>query len=266
MALYSKTLTQLRHELAKLVDDYVVGTSDTNSSTTSIVDTELGMYVADHFNGFEVCGYGLTGAPVSTVTDFAVAAGVGTLTLVPAMTGMTSAKTYELHDPGKRWSKAQYDAAINMAINNLSQVILLDKIDETLDLVASTFEYSLPTGFVSVSAVYMETSTANKWEADQIPHRLWKLVNKATPIISFDTRDWAPTAGRGLRLIGQGRQAELSAESDTCTLPTHVVLTLAHAYLLRTKEKYGEAQAIQVAAEREAFAYRMTPYGRMVNV
>ena len=268
MAVYSKTLTQLRHELAKYVDDYIVATADASTSTTSVVDAEIGMYNTDHFNGFEICGYALTGALTAKVTDFAVTSGVGTLTIVPAMTGMAVGVAYELHNQDAGWSKVLLDAAVNWAINRLGRIIALDKIDESLTLAAATYEYSIPSGFISIRQIYLETSTAGRFYTKPISDRLWRIVDAATPQIAFDPDDFSITTSRKLQIHGQQLQAELSAEASTCALPPHIVLDLALSHLKVMKGDIAEALALEERTIMAAQEYRqgITPGSRIVNV
>ncbi len=242
MAIYSDSRTTLRQELAKMVQDYLAGVADATTSTSSIVDADLTGYNNDHFNGWEVFAPDVTTPVASQVTDFVKSS--GTLSIAPAITGMTSGKAWELHDPTNKFRVHEYHTAINRAIDALSRLILIDKVDETLSLVASTYEYNIPSGFLAIDSIYMETSTASLFEARPIDSWLWKVVNKATPVIVFNRDHWSPTASRDLRLIGQAKQATLSAESSTCALPTHFVLALARGELHAAKGQLAEYRTL----------------------
>jgi len=244
------------------VDDYLVGTADASTTTTSIKDDSLTPFNDDHFNGWEACGYALTNTPTAIITDFVKSTGVATL--ASAITGMASGVGYELHDFGHgKWMKFQYDSAINQAINYLALITLIDKADVTLAIAASTYEYVIPSGFVAISDIYEETSTADLYEAKPIQRSLWTISNKlvtsvVTPIIIFDRDNWSGTTGHNLRVVGQAKQGELSVETgasaDTCLLNPAIVLAFAKANLYISKGMLAEGNALFQLAERQLFA------------
>ena len=242
------------------MDDYLVGTADASTTTTSIKDDFLTPFNDDHFNGWEACGYALTNTPTAIITDFVKSTGVATLASI--LTGMASGVGYELHDIKQKWSKAQYDSAINQAINYLALITLIDKADVTLAILASTYEYVIPSGFVALSDIYEETSTADLYEAKPIQRNLWTISNKlvtttVTPIIIFDRDYWSGTTGHNLRVVGQAKQGELSVETgasaDTCLLNPAIVLAFAKANLYLSKGMLAEGNALFQLAERQLF-------------
>ncbi len=63
MTIVSRTLQQMRQDLAQMMDDNYTGTADTGSTTTFLKDTMLSPHPDDHFNGYELTA--LFGAPES---------------------------------------------------------------------------------------------------------------------------------------------------------------------------------------------------------
>lgn len=275
MSIYSRTLPQLRQDLSLLVGDHLVGTADSSTTTTSIKDDFLTSFNDDHFNGWEACGYGLTNTPTAIITDFVKSTGVATL--ASAITGMASGAGYELHDITRKWRKAEYDIAINLAIDYLSQLVMIDKADVTLEMAASTYEYTIPSGFVAIRQIFPETSTANLYEAKPISPDLWgvqiKLVSTVpTAIIVFDRDNWTPTASRNLRVIGQSKQDRLSTETgatpDTCLINPDLVLSFALANLHIYKGQLAEGVALLSIAQGKLPSYRrgIASNSKMVNL
>jgi len=92
---------------------------------------------------------------------------------------------------------------------------LLPKNDNSLETAASTYEYSVPSGFEYVHDVWMESGTADQYD-ERILRNQWKigLVDAVAKVI-FDSVLWTVTATRNLRLNGHARPTTEYTDSSS---------------------------------------------------
>ena len=79
-----------------------------------------------------------------------------TLTFLPASTFDVTDKV-ELHE---RYSVAEYNEMINLAIEMVAKEALIHKVDTSTVLVEDTYKYELSNQFMWVTSVELESSTA----------------------------------------------------------------------------------------------------------
>jgi len=222
----------------------------TGGTTTTVVDTSR--YEADDY--FQELSP-LVQVKIRTTTDEAAPQGevryitdwvqsTGTATVHSAFSASVGAgDTYAiLYD--YTWDEVK--SAINMAIDAAVQKqILLFGTDETTELVADTYEYSVPSGFIRIYRVSMEDDDGNY--PNPIPPDQWKIIHGDTPklhLYRFPSAGkynghyygnlWADSsivAGRHLRIEGLKRQARLSGDTDTCEIDPNYVAYQAAAFL-----------------------------------
>ena len=161
--IHSKTQVQLRHSIGYALQDMRIGIPGTDLATSTLGCNTL-LEPDDYYSepAWELHFY--AGARIGEsreVTDFANTNGV--ITFAPVTTTPTSADLFELH---RRFTTAQYNDAINRAIDMASDVYLKHNVDEALVLMAykkgeqraMKREYEIPAGFDYIKDVYIEAS------------------------------------------------------------------------------------------------------------
>ena len=121
------------------------------------------------------------------VVDFAKTAGV--VTFDPDLgSAVVVSDLFEMYPD---FTPAEINDAINMAISMVEEEALQDKVDVTLVVAASTYEYTIPTGFVFVDQIFQESGTADRYSpsGDLIDVRHWRILDGSTPKIWFDNNE-----------------------------------------------------------------------------
>lgn len=128
----SLTLQDLRQRISRRLDDYVsglaaggtAGTGATNGTMTATGDIETYPTTPGYFIGAEVSIVTGTGSVQSRkITGHSFADPTVTLTVAGTWTATDATSEYEIH---RKFTKAQYDDAINAAINTLADGYFTD--------------------------------------------------------------------------------------------------------------------------------------------
>jgi hypothetical protein len=265
MAVYSKTLYELRQSVAMSLDDLYVCQVDANATNATCANATL-LKSDDFFNGWDIRFYLGTHKDITReVTDFDNA--TNTVTFAPVLASNTDTTDYfELH---KIYSTRQYNDAINRAIEMFKDEYLLDIKDETTTFSTNTYEYSVPSGFRYISQIYYEDITdANTfYTKNLIDDRLWWIVGGSTPLIKFNDRFGIGSElnGKKMRIIGQQIQSDLTNDANTCALPPEFIIEQARAILLRQKDDLNDSAVLaQLQADRERKRYKIPAQGKSV--
>ena len=244
MALYSNTLAVLRKYLSSAVGDLIEGTADSGTSAT-LVSTML-RQADDYYNNFKYRCYIYAGTNLGEereVSDWTLTSPANTLTLAPAYTApIDNTSKYELH---RIFTEDEYRKAINLAIEALADgKYLIDKIDATIVLVADTYEYTLPTDIYYVHKITTEKTAAGGVfdDSDVIDPRDWRLISSRKLKLHEDY--YSPSAGKDLRIEGQGRQDALIVDTSVCYLPVGWVVQKAITLLPLSKIESNKLDAV----------------------
>lgn len=261
MAIFAETLDDLVETICKLhLHDWVEGAATADGTTATVKDTSLAAYADDYFNDQNSWIYIRSGAYAghwAKISNFAVAGSpaVGTITFAPVAGGnIVTGVTYSIHT---EFTHDEVVEAINLAINKVAERAMVWKIDEaSITLVASTYEYSLPTDFMYIYRVTMANSTGGFDDMPEIPPDQYRVVPGATPKLRFclthgDERFaghylgqlWAETdltATRKLRVEGLGSPDVLTNDTDTCPISPAYVTFQAAAFLHLSRVKRME--------------------------
>lgn len=268
MAIYDYTLDQLIERTCQLAlgsGVWFEGTA-TGGTTGTVVDSSR--YEADdYFQNIDAWAY------IRTTTDGAAPRGEereisdwvqngGTATVLPVFSAAPAAGDTYAFIAGYRW--AEIKAAINTAIDLVAPYALIEKMDETISLIADVYEYPLPAGFLYVYRIAMANSDGIY--IDKIPAEYYRVVRSAPiPRLHFyrfpaeqqHSRHyygelWANadlTADRLLRIEGLGRQATLIQDSDSCKINPDFVCyqaaALLHANRIRRSDTDPEEHRVQ---------------------
>lgn len=279
MAIFSETLDDLVETICTLLlHDWVGGTTTASGSSTTLKDTALAAYADDYFNDENSWVYIRSGDYAghwAKISDFAVSAGVGTVTFAPAADGtIASGIEYSIHTEFARGEVVQ---SINLAINSVAEHAHVWVRDEdSVTLVASTYEYDLPTNLMWLCRVTMANSDGEFDDMPEIPPSEYEIVHAPTAKLRFRKTyadelfaghyvgdAWSETdltADRALRLEGLGAPATLTTDSSACPIsPAYVTFqAAAFLHLSRTKrspedpdEHYVQAKLCQDRADVE---------------
>lgn len=232
MALYSNTRIVLRLLTARLCTDLIKGTVTSPGSGTFVcaeADWEKG---DDYFNEwiemfcYEGTGIGTSGNPTEWDN------GTHKLTFLPAAT-LTAGDLVEMH---QRFSVETYNDFINLAIDIIAEHALIDKVDESVELAADTYQYDLSTQFLYVGNIYTESATSGVWDMEKpIDPRYWRIVRKTTIKLEFVKELWTPTAGRKLRINGLASPSKLDSDGEECPVNPAFIVNQAAALLHQSR-------------------------------
>ena len=191
------------------------------------------------------------------------------LTFSPAADDTVDAQDLlELHQD---FTPLEINDVINLAISMVEDEALQNVVDESIQVKASTFEYTLPSGIRSIDRIYQEQGTADRYSAsgDLIDPRHWRVFHDSPARLWFDPSYVTLTADRNLRIVGQKVQAQLSLDDDLCSINQAFIVYQAKALLHESRirgegsgfeghtTQMGLAQA-RADAEREHIQTSMT--------
>lgn len=248
MAIYNSTRQQLRHDVADLCDDLIIGTVSSPSSGTFVCALTDWEKPDDYFNKYlemfcySGTGIGTSGKPTDWLNT------THTLTFKPAAT-LTAGDLVEIH---RRFTVNQYNRAINQAIQMVAKEALIDKIDTTsITLIADTYQYTLPTDLLYIFFLDLESSTAGVYdEGKPINNDYWRIVPGATPKLEFIKNRYSLTAGRDIRIIGLASPSVLDSDSEQCPInPVYIAYqaaALLHQSRIRGSDEDTEYHSEQM--------------------
>lgn len=230
----SNVLSVVRQNLSGAVGDLILGTADSGTSTT-LVHTML-RKADDYYNEHHYRGYIYGGTNIGEereVSDWTIAD--NTLTFDPAFTAAIDLTSmYELH---YIFTESEYRRAINMAIRSLSiPKYVLDKIDtNAITLVSDIYEYILPDGMDYIHRIITEdTVDSGVFKVDdEIDPRDWELISPRK--LKLHENRYSITAGKNLRIEGQGAQATVDDDADDIELPLDWLVQKAIKFLPKGK-------------------------------
>ncbi len=235
MALYLNTLSQVRQYLAEAVGDLIVGTADSGSVNT-IVHTML-RQTNDYYNDHRYRAYIYNGTAMGQereISDWVLAN--SQLVVSPVFANaITNTSKYELHHI---FFADEYLKAINLAIESLAGKYLVDLQDESsITLTADTYEYSLPTSFLYLYQVTEEDTVGSDiyYESGIIDPRDWTILRAYPAKLKLDDTRVSVTAGKHLRLEGQGTQPIVDDDDDIIYFPTDWLVQKAITFLPQSK-------------------------------
>lgn len=232
----------LRHYLSNSVGDLIYGQAGVTGATTQKIYAPFLWQANDYYNNnfYEVYVYAGTNIGVTKrVTDWDLATYL--LTVHSVYAAACDVTSYvELHHI---FSEDDYRKAINLVIESLSDKYLIDKIDETTTLVAATYEYTLPAGMLYVHKVTTENTadTGKFYDSNEIDSRDWDIISPRTLKLRYGS--YGITAGKDLRIEGQGRQDKLTSDTDVCYLPPDWIVQKAITFLPQNKIQGNDLDA-----------------------
>ena len=255
--MFSNTLQVIRHHVSSAVGDLLYGQCGiTGADTTHTYAPFLWQpndYYNDHY--YEVYVYAGTNKGVTKrITDWVLSTFL--MTVHSAYAAACDATSYiELHHI---FMVDELNKAINLAIDSIADKYLIDKIDETTVLVADTYEYTLPTDIYYIHKITtVELAGGGTFEESAvIDPRDYRLISPRK--LKLDERQYGITAGKDLRIEGQGRQDVLTADTGICYLPLDWVKAEAILRLPLNKIQSNKLDSVLAQARVDAVSYRAT--------
>lgn len=170
-------------------------------------------------------------------------------------------------------NSAAWDAA------NQDWLISIEE-DESLTLVADTYDYTVPSGFAYIDEVWIADSSGAYLEDNMAKyHEWWLVLDGAATVLRFSQTFFTIPGAYAIKLVGQARPtAEYSSDSTEIDAGLEsFIRERAVAYAARHLARHGGDHAARYAAlEQEALTFsdnflqhqgeRFQPkhYGRMV--
>ncbi len=247
MAIFNYTRQQLRHLTASLVNDLITGTVVSPGSGTFVCTQRDWEKPDDFFNDYiqVFCYYGTGVDTDGNPTDWLNS--THTLTFAPAAT-LTAGDLVEMH---RTWTVSEMNDAVNHAIEMVAKEALVHKVDTSLELATDTYQYTLPTQFLFVQSVEIESATADRYDKESpIDPRYWRIVPASTIKLEFVSERWTPTNGRNLRVTGLASPSVLDTDGEECPInPAYIsyqAAALLHQSRIRGTDVDSEMHATQM--------------------
>ena len=218
MASHSNEFWEIRHYLSSAVDDLLYGQLGTTGATTTKSYATFLFQPDDYYQEHQYEAYVYLGTNHGLnrrITDWDLSAFL--YTVHTAYDAACDATSYaELHHI---FSADEYNKAINLAIESMKGKYTIEKIDETVTLVADDYEYTIPDGFTHIHRITTENAANTEifYEDDEIDPRDWMLISPRK--LKLREGNYSIDAGKDLRIEGQGEQATLLIDTDVCKLP-----------------------------------------------
>ena len=247
MPTISTTLKAMRQRISRSKSDLVTGLATGGSSTTLTATGEIALRAAGSLQGAEISIVAGTASVVTRrVSAHTVASGVATLTAGAGSTTWTTpdaTSEYEIHMlNGRGWSKAQYDDAINAAIDSQADFQTTDLDDVSLaaelgygagvsNIGLRRNEYPIPASFNYVNEVwFLAGSPATRHPTGSLTS--FRAVGNATASRRVGQGFKVPQAGFyqyfSIYMKKQAAPTDnwtLQIETDTAGLPSGTLVT-----------------------------------------
>jgi len=268
----AESLWTLRQRVERMMGESITGTPSGFLTVNTFGCTKLEVYSDDYFKDWHGRFYSGTHKDISfVVTGFTQAGGICAFS--PSVSVKTdSTDLFELIAPD--FSADEINDAINLAISMVEKEGLQDKVDTTTEVVASTYEYPIPVGFLYIREVYQEDSVAGRYTASsgRMDVRHWEILPGSPAKLWFNSSLASLSAGRHLRLVGQQAPPQLATDAAICEVSPSYIVFQTKALLLATRltgtESTLRAQEqmtiAQTMADRERQHLRVAGAGRRV--
>ena len=259
MALYSNTQQVLRHYLSARVGDLIYGQAGTTGATTTKNYCPF-LWQPDAYyneNFYECYVYAGTNIGVTKrITDWDLSTFLATVH--SAYAAACDATSYlEFHHI---FSTDDLNKAINLSLESGARRYLIDLKDETtITLVADTYEYALPTSFLYIHKIVTENlaDSDDYYDSAEIDFDDWNIIKANPAKLQLVYGRYTITAGKDLRILGQGTQALLTGDTSVCYLPPDWIVSKAITYLPYSKIESNNLAQTFNRAERDSM---IVPY------
>jgi hypothetical protein len=235
-----KARWELRHMVAQLLGDLLLGVA-TGGTTTTLIDSER-IEGNDFCRGAWVCVYAGTNRGIERkVSTFANAFSSGTATLTfgtAAPNAYDTTSYYELH---KRFSVDEYNRAINTALGWHGDQFLIPVEDESIAQVDSQLEYQVTLPFFALQQVWSGNATDG---FTQLLKSDWSVIpgRRLLRVASADSTN-------NFRLVGQIRPQPMVSDDSYTDIDANYLALRAAAILagdhIKQQDRESAAQVSQ---------------------
>ena len=232
------TRDEIITQVSQLLGDLLLEGSVDTADRTYIADTDLVFDLTNRLKGKEV--YFLVGTNPNMGEVRAIKSyGVGTLEVTPSLSvAPTTGQPYHIYE---HFRYKDYQRTIEESVRQARERYLID-MEATLALIATAYEYCVPSGFRYVHDIWVVPSSsvptsvdyADQDSAFRLPRNSWQVKAQVSGsrVIAFDPRivdldDWNEET---IRVMGQRRPAELGA-TQSCEIPEGYVINKSLAML-----------------------------------
>lgn len=88
--------------------------------------------------------------------------------------------------------------------------------DESLELASNDYDYTVPSGFITIAEVWLENTTQAGLFDRLVPRYMWRLgLDAGVPVLRFNSDVFDIEAGKNLKLVGQKRPSTYTDDADT---------------------------------------------------
>ena len=205
-----RSLGLLCADLAQIMCEQVTGTPDTgiNAFLDEALKVKGDGYYDDWYGRF------YEGSHLNTtfnVTDFD--GDTGEIKFIPPLSSENKVDNTDLYYMTVDYTPEELIGAINQAIVMVEDEALEDELDETVLVIASTYEYPIPSTFSHIDTVIQEsTAGSGKFSVSGGKIKKFNILRGGQRKLWFDPSVVSLTAGRKLRLVGQKKPKRLTAD------------------------------------------------------
>ena len=227
-------------EVSRILGDLLLEGTIDSASGSGIADTDIIFPNAGQLRGKEVFIHTGVGASQSRV--IATYPGIGTISVTPSFSPVpTVGDRYFLFDRF-RWSDIR--GALDSAIRRAREIHLIDGMG-TLSLVATQWEYAVPSGLRFIHSLRVVPSGNTDFELDDTwPIERYAWAVKTNPngsrIISFDPRfiDVADMDNDIVQVLGHRKPNDMAVATVESEIPENFLIN--HAAAILCMRRLGE--------------------------
>jgi len=225
--------------------DNVFGQCGVTGADTTHIYASFLHQANDYYNNNNYNVYVYKGTNIGVekrVTDWVLADFL--LTVHSAYAAACDATSYiELHHI---FTEDEYRKAINLAIESLARKYLVDIKDESITLVASTYEYALSLSMLGIIRIITEkTAASDQFPAwAEIDPRNWDIIRSYPPKLKLHEGYYSVSAGKDLRIEGYGSQPIVDDDTDVIYLPPDWLVQKAITFLPQNKIQSGKLDEV----------------------
>ncbi len=225
--------------VARLLGDLLLeGTVDT-ANTSSIADTELVFALPGQLRGNDLYIHTATSVTLAHQSRVVATSLVGSIGVTPAFTiSPTTGDKYNLYN---KFKHADYLNAFNTAIRRAREIGMVEAI-ATLGLVATQWEYAVPSGFKYIHEIRVVPSANTNYELETtfpLPRGSWlvRTMPNGTQVIAFDPRfvDMGGIDKEIAHVYGQRKPDDMTVPTANSEVPENFLIYQTAALLALQK-------------------------------
>lgn len=231
--------------IARRLGDFILdGIVGTMLSGNIIYDTNLVAEANNQMKGFQLyCYQGVGFNQARTVT----ANSINSMSITVTPTFGTIPTIGDKYYLTKRFGWDDYSSAIDEAVRR-ARFLNLIPYSATMGLVATQYEYSVPSGFKYIHELQLVPSGSTDYEmknACPLDRRAWSISRNplGTYTVYFDVRFFDPEWNDADMLLVRGQRAPMELSTPTANSEVDADFLIAHASTILANRLIDEGQA-----------------------